>query len=98
MSIRLTLYTRSRCKLCDEARQVLEDVQSRLSPTLTVELDIADIALSPSLWETYRLDAPVVLLDGHVLFRHRVDPGSLEARLLRGEPTPLESERRRARR
>lgn len=88
MPPRLTLYTRPRCKLCDEARRVLDDVRERLAPTTPLEIESVDITLSPSLWETYRYDVPVVLLDGRVLFRHRIDVEALEAQLLDRHRTP----------
>lgn len=107
-SAKLTLYTRSSCSLCDEARRVIEDVKRRLASRtgsqprgestpsenvtasgtpespVNVELELVDVALHPSLWERYRYDVPVVLLDGEVVFRHRVDPEALEKLLLQG--------------
>ena len=70
----VTLYTRSGCHLCDDARDMLEqhglDVRS-------VDID-ADAALR----ERFNECVPVVEIDGKVRFRGRVDPLLLR-RLLR---------------
>jgi glutaredoxin len=79
----VTLYTRARCHLCEVAAEVLDDVREDLPFDLTV----VDIDGDEALRARYRTDIPVVLLDGELLFRYRVDADVLRARL-RGSEGP----------
>lgn len=76
--MRVTLYSKRRCPLCDNAREVLEVVRAR-HPFELVELAIDD---SPSLWEQFRYDVPVVFVEGERLAHHRLRADDLEKRLL----------------
>lgn len=71
-------YTRVGCRLCDDAREVLQRHQ-RWLPRI-VE---ADIDADPRLVERYGKCVPVVVLDGKVRFRGRV-PVELLRRLIEG--------------
>lgn len=65
--LKVTLYTRPGCGLCDEMKQELlrRGYQIR-------EVNIDD---DPELKKRYRVDIPVaVLADGTVLAKHRLDP------------------------
>ncbi|MFO0629024.1 MAG: glutaredoxin family protein [Polyangiales bacterium] len=77
----MTLYTRARCHLCEVAAEVLDDVRE----DLPFELDVVDIDGDDALRARYRTDIPVVLLDGELLFRYRVDADVLRARLRASE-------------
>ena len=74
----LMLYTRNGCHLCDDARALLEQHQ-RWLPRL-VE---ADIDTDPRLVERYGQCVPVVLLDGKVRFRGKIQVALLR-RLIEG--------------
>ena len=79
MSSRLTVVYREGCDLCDE--MVLE--LQALGRTLTLPpLDIVDVDSDPELLRRHGLHVPVLLLDGTVVCRHRLDPDELR-RLLR---------------
>ena len=79
MSSRLTVVHREGCDLCDE--MVLE--LQALGRTLTLPpLDIVDVDSDPELLRRHGLHVPVLLLDGTVVCRHRLDPDELR-RLLR---------------
>jgi predicted thioredoxin/glutaredoxin len=80
----IELYSRSHCSLCEDALAVLRDLGGRYEFDL-VERDIRG---DPSLWERFRYDVPVVLIDGEVAFRLRVDPVELERRLTSAGRTP----------
>ena len=69
------LYTRKDCHLCDEAKATL--VRHGLVP------EEVDIDLDSALVEQYNECVPVVVLDGVVRFRGRVEEVLLR-RLLRG--------------
>ncbi|NBD13515.1 MULTISPECIES: glutaredoxin family protein [Corallococcus] len=75
--MRVDIYSKPRCSLCEKALIVVEQVQARLP----FEIHVTDILQSPELFETWRYDIPVVLIDGVPAFKHRVDAEGLEARL-----------------
>ena len=89
--IRLTLYGKAHCGLCDHAREVVEDVIDDLDGRLQCTLDEVDITSYDALRARFRLDIPVLSIDEKPVFRHRVEYDALVARLLHGTPTPLES-------
>jgi 4a-hydroxytetrahydrobiopterin dehydratase len=66
--VEVVLYTRQGCKLCDEAKQAVRD------SGVAVKLTEVDIDRDPELQRRYNDDVPVILIDGMVAFRHRVDP------------------------
>ena len=65
-SVQVVLYTRPDCPLCDEAHHVL--VQHGLRPKL-VNLDD-----EPALLPVYCHCIPVVIIDGKVRFRGKINP------------------------
>lgn len=71
--MRVELYTRAGCHLCDDARGVLDAVR-RDRP---FELVILDVDADPALAARYGNDVPVVLVAGRAAFRHRLDPDEL---------------------
>ncbi|MDF1564951.1 MAG: redoxin domain-containing protein [Deltaproteobacteria bacterium] len=77
--IRLDLYTKDDCGLCEEMKAVIEEV-GREIPLRLVE---HDITADPELFERYRLEIPVLHVDGHRAFKYRLDAPALRARLKR---------------
>jgi glutaredoxin len=77
--MRVVLYTRAGCHLCDTARDVLMSERSR-SPFELVEVDIAG---DDSLEREYGIRIPVVEIDGQERFEYEVDPAELVA-IVRG--------------
>ena len=75
--MRLVLYGRDGCHLCDEARAVLERVR-RDTPFALVE---RDIEADDALLRRYLERIPVVALDGRELFDFFVDEDALRAAL-----------------
>ena len=79
---RLTLVHRHDCALCDEMLAQLE----ALGRTVALPpIDLLDVDSDPLLRRRHGLDVPVLLLDGTVVCRHRLDRREL-ARLLRPDP------------
>jgi len=79
LSARLTIVHREGCDLCDE--MVLE--LQALGRTLALPpVDVVDVDSDPELLRRHGLHVPVLLLDGTVVCRHRLDPDELR-RLLR---------------
>ena len=79
--MRVDIYSKPACSLCEEAVAVVERVRARIPFFLAV----VDIRQSPELFATWRYDIPVVLIDGEVAFKHRVDPALFEARIRGGQ-------------
>jgi hypothetical protein len=80
--VRLTLLGRPDCELCEEMHAAIV----RLARTLTLPpLEVLDVDADPQLRRRHGLDVPVLLLDGTVVCRHRLDETELK-RLLRHVP------------
>jgi predicted thioredoxin/glutaredoxin len=76
---RLTVVHRHDCELCDEMLTEL-NVLGRTTPLPPIE--VVDVDSDPVLQRRHGLDVPVLLLDGSVVCRHRLDAPELK-RLLR---------------
>ncbi|HEY1874248.1 MAG TPA: glutaredoxin family protein [Steroidobacteraceae bacterium] len=68
------------CQLCDEMLEELAALGRRLP---LPPLEVVDVDSDPQLKRRHGLDVPVLLLDGTVVCRHRLDLEEL-TRLLRG--------------
>ncbi|MBI4615968.1 MAG: glutaredoxin family protein [Planctomycetes bacterium] len=68
--VRVDLYTRADCPLCDEAKEVLSR-GLRGTPHRLVE---HDVAADPALKALYGDEIPVVVVDGVKRFAGRVNP------------------------
>jgi hypothetical protein len=73
----LVLVGKPGCRLCDEMKHVAAPV----ARSLGLELVEKDLRGDPELEPRYRLDIPILLLDGIEVARHRTSAGDLEARL-----------------
>jgi glutaredoxin len=71
--MRVVLYSRVGCHLCDEARDVLMAERSRSTFDL-VEIDVAG---DDDLEREYGFRIPVVEIDGEERFEYEVDPATL---------------------
>ena len=71
--MRVVLYSRAGCHLCDAARDVLLAERSR-SPFDLVEVDIA---ADDDLEREYGIRIPVVEIDGEERFEYEVDAAEL---------------------
>lgn len=68
------------CQLCDEMLEEIAALGRRLP---LPPLEVVDVDSDPQLKRRYGLEVPVLLLDGTVVCRHRLDLKEL-TRLLRG--------------
>jgi hypothetical protein len=64
---KVTLYTKPGCHLCDEAKDEIEGSGSRDFGLIEI-----NIAGDMDLYEQYKYDIPVVLIDDVEAFRHRL--------------------------
>ena len=77
--IRVTLYGREGCHLCEEMRAVVDEVARVVA--LTVEE--VDVDGDPALVAAYGAEVPVLLVNGRKAFKYRVDARALRQRLAR---------------
>jgi glutaredoxin len=77
--IRVQIYGKADCGLCDEAKAVLHRVRSEIP----FELEEIDVETDEALRARYGLEIPVVMIDGRKAFKARVDEATLRARLKR---------------
>ena len=71
--IRLTLYSRPGCHLCDDMKAVVRQV----SAAVPISVDDIDISGDPELERLYGLDIPVLLVDGTKVAKYRIAEGEL---------------------
>ena len=76
-SIRIEIYSRPGCHLCDEAKAVIEPFARRYG----LELTVTDVDSNSDLRAAYGTEIPVILINGTEAFRHRVDAQALERKL-----------------
>ncbi|MBJ6763875.1 glutaredoxin family protein [Myxococcaceae bacterium JPH2] len=75
--MRVDIYSKPNCSLCEKARVVVEEVRARIP----FELRILSILEDPELLTRWRYEIPVVVIDGVPAFTLQVDAESLEARV-----------------
>ncbi len=64
----VVFYTKAGCHLCDDARDLLED----LAAAISFELTEIDIRTDMSLFEVYRYRIPVIIIDGQNTVEGRI--------------------------
>ena len=69
--IRLTMYSRPGCHLCDDMKTVVRRTIDRL-PQGTFEIDEIDISTDPELEARYGVEIPVLLVDGRKVAKYRI--------------------------
>jgi glutaredoxin len=75
--IRVTLYSRPACHLCELVERVLHHVAGKRP----FELEIRNIEQNADDLEKYRNDIPVVIVNGREIARHKLTAAALEAAL-----------------
>jgi glutaredoxin len=65
----VTFYTKAGCHLCEEARDMLEDIAALTTFVLT-EIDIRS---DPATFEKYRYRIPVILINDETLIEGRIE-------------------------
>lgn len=77
--IRLSLFSRPGCHLCEEMKAVVRTV----AVTTTIELDEVDISGDPALEALYGAEIPVLVLGGTKVAKFRISESELR-RVLEG--------------
>ena len=75
--ITIEVMTKKDCCLCDEAKEVIEQVIAEIP----AELKMTDIESDPELFERYQEKIPVVLINGEESFFYKVHPVTLRKKL-----------------
>jgi glutaredoxin len=65
----VTFYIKAGCHLCDEARDMLDDIAAQVAYELT-EIDIRS---NPELFEEYRYRIPVVIVNNEKVLEGRIE-------------------------
>ena len=73
--VKVRMYSRPGCGLCDEAREVIFEVRA----SKAFEFEEVDISGDDALELEYGIRIPVVDVDGRERFEIRVDPDELAA-------------------
>ena len=71
--IRLTLYTRPGCHLCDDMKAIVSRVAARVPLTL----EEIDISRDPGLESQYGLEIPVLAIEGKKVAKYRIGEDEL---------------------
>ncbi len=77
--VRVTLYTKAECPLCEEMAAVVAAVGAEVPLQMTA----VDIAGDPELLRRFGQEVPVLFVDGRKAFKYRVTVGALRRRLWR---------------
>ncbi len=78
--IRVEVYGKRDCCLCDEAKAILVKVRREVP----FDLREVDIEFAPELYATYTERIPLIVINGRPAFKFRVDEEALRRRLARG--------------
>ena len=77
--IRLTIYSRAGCHLCDEMKAIVV----RVKQSIPFTLEEIDIAGDPDLEARYGLEIPVLMIDGKKVAKYRVSEEEVRRMLTR---------------
>ena len=66
--ISLTIYSRPGCHLCDEMKVIIE----RVARSVPLTVDEIDISRDAELDERYRLEIPVLMVNGRKAAKYRI--------------------------
>ncbi len=76
--IKLQLYTKADCPLCDEAKESLQS----LAAQVPLQIEEIDITANLELFTRYKELIPVLELEGKRLFVHRIHVKVLKRKLM----------------
>ena len=75
--MRLTIYSKPGCHLCDEMKSLVHRIIAELSNDHAIDLEEIDISSDYALLDRYRLEIPVLLIDGIKVAKYRVSEEEL---------------------
>jgi glutaredoxin len=74
--VRLTIYSRPGCHLCDEMKSVVHRV-TKHAENVDIALEEIDISTNRELVDRYGLEIPVLMIDGKKVAKYRVSEQEL---------------------
>jgi thiol-disulfide isomerase/thioredoxin len=77
--LKLTVYSKPACGLCDEMMEVVK----RVSDEVAFTVEVIDIERDPELMRKYGQEIPVLFIDGRKAAKFRISEGELRRRLRR---------------
>jgi glutaredoxin len=78
--VKLTIYSRPGCHLCDEMKEVVGRVAA--SSDLPLSIEEIDISTDAELEARYGVEIPVLVIDGRKVAKYRISESAL-AQLVR---------------
>ena len=66
--LRLTIFSKPGCHLCDEMKTVV----ARIGQSIPFTLEQIDISADPALEARYGLEIPVLMIDGEKVAKYRI--------------------------
>jgi glutaredoxin len=81
VTIRVEIYSRPGCHLCDEMKSALE--RARLGIDVDIELSEVDVSRDEALEARYGWDIPLLFVNGRKAFKYRATEDEIRRRLLR---------------
>ena len=76
--LKLTIYSKPGCHLCEEAKEVMRGADCSDLYTFAE----VNIESDPELFARYRYDIPVIMIDGTEAFRHRLIAEEFKVQIL----------------
>ena len=77
--VKIDVYSRPGCHLCDEAKDVIDRVHNRFA----FDMNVVNIETDPALEAAYGEEIPVVFINGNKAFKYKVDEAELERKIKR---------------
>lgn len=75
--MRLTIYSKPGCHLCDEMKSLVHRVIAQHPSAQEISVDDIDISTDRDLLDRYGLDIPVLMIDGKKVAKYRVSEQEL---------------------
>ena len=75
--MRLTIYSKPGCHLCDEMKAVVDRVITKHADHAEITVDQIDISTDRELLDRYGLEIPVLMIDGKRVAKYRVSEQEL---------------------
>ena len=77
--IRVDIYSRPGCHLCDDAKDVIDRIRTRYP----FALNVINVESDPELEAAYGTEIPVITINGNKAFKYRVDENEFEKKVNR---------------
>lgn len=75
--MRLTIYSKPGCHLCDEMKSLVHRIIAEQSSDRAIALEEIDISSDSALLDRYGLEIPVLFIDGKKVAKYRVSATEL---------------------